>query len=50
MLAREVVPSISVTVPVGAPPVDGWTETVNVTDCPNVAGFKLDATIVVAVA
>src|SRR5438045_3380855 len=36
--------------PVGAPLADGWMATLNVTDCPNIAGFRLDATVAVAVA
>lgn len=50
LLPREVVPSIKVTVPVGVPPAEGWTVTVKVTDWPNVAGFRLDATVVVVLA
>ncbi len=47
---KDVVPSRKVTVPVGVPPADGCTVTVKVTDWPNVAGFRLEATAVVVVA
>ena len=47
LFPREVVPSNNVTVPVGVPPADGCTETVKVTPCPKVAGFRLEATVVV---
>ena len=50
LLPREVVPSISVTVPVGVPPAEGCTVAVNTTDWPNVAGFRLEATVVAEVA
>jgi hypothetical protein len=42
-----VIPSKNTTVPVAVPlPVCGLTVAVNVTDCPNVAGFAEDATAV----
>jgi len=42
-----VVPSLNVTVPVGAAPVDGVTVAVKVTDAPEVDGFKDDFRAVV---
>ena len=46
----DVLPSINVTVPVAVPVPEDCTVAVKTTDCPNVAGFKFDATLVVAVA
>ena len=50
LLPSDMVPSINVTEPVGVPPADGCTVAVKITDWPNVAGFRFDATLVVAVA
>lgn len=47
VVPSEFEPSIRVTVPVGVPEVV-WTDTLNVTDCPKAAGFKLEETLVVA--
>jgi hypothetical protein len=45
-----VVPSLSVTVPVGVPVVDDLTVAVKVTGCPNVDGFSDETTVVVVFA
>src|SRR5579863_494583 len=45
-LPRTVVPDLNVTVPVGLPLVVTVTAAVNVTSCPTVEGFRLDASVV----
>ena len=50
LLQMAVAPSLKVTVPVGTPAPCGVTVAVNVTGCPEMLGFRLDARAVVVAA